>query len=251
MLIVNACGNEEFIPATECSGVLTITIDGTTATNCGEANGAIQVSANGETPQFSIEGVGTNTTGTFTDLAAGTYTVVVTDGSNGCEATATATISATSGLEIDELTTTDADCSTGGGSITVTATGGDGDYMFKLDQGSFQGSGNFTDVSSGIHTVTLTDGTGCEFSQQVTLTSGVSFSQQVKSIIDMNCAISGCHVAGTGRLNFTSLAGVQGQASRIASRVVGGSMPPSSQPDLTTDEIALIVCWVEDGALDN
>ncbi|WP_188362110.1 T9SS type B sorting domain-containing protein, partial [Flavobacterium orientale] len=41
--------------------------------------------------------------------------------------------------------------------ITVNVTGGLGDYEYQLDNGPFQDSNVFTDVSAGSHTITVRD----------------------------------------------------------------------------------------------
>jgi len=46
--------------------------------------------------------------------------------------------------------------------ITVTATGVGGDYEFQLDDGAFQSSNVFYNVSSGEHLITIRDKNGCE-----------------------------------------------------------------------------------------
>jgi len=46
--------------------------------------------------------------------------------------------------------------------ITVTATGVGGDYIYQLDDGTFQESNIFYNVSSGNHTITIRDRNGCE-----------------------------------------------------------------------------------------
>ncbi|WP_066220697.1 T9SS type B sorting domain-containing protein [Formosa haliotis] len=46
-------------------------------------------------------------------------------------------------------------------SVTVNATGGSGSYMYSIDQGAFQTSHIFNDVTIGIHTITVKDNGGC------------------------------------------------------------------------------------------
>jgi len=46
--------------------------------------------------------------------------------------------------------------------VTVTATGVGGDYVYQLDDGVFQASNVFYNVSSGNHTITIRDKNGCE-----------------------------------------------------------------------------------------
>ena len=119
-------------------------------------------------------------------------------------------------------------------------------------------SGNslvITEQGNGETTITLTanDGNGGTVVDQFNLTivaPTVSFASQVKPIIDLNCAISGCHVAGTGRVNFTIFSNIQANAAGIKARTASGNMPRGGG-SLTTVEKKLIADWVDQGAKDN
>lgn len=58
---------------------------------------------------------------------------------------------------------TDATCegAASDGTITAQASGGAGNFMYQLDDGSFQGSGTFTGLTPGIYTVRVMDEAGC------------------------------------------------------------------------------------------
>ena len=102
-------------------------------------------------------------------------------------------------------------------------------------------------------TLTADDGNGGTVVDQFNLTIAaptISFANQVKSIIDLNCAISGCHVAGTGRQNFTTLTTIQANAGGIKARTASGNMPRGGG-SLTTEEKKLIADWVDQGAQNN
>ena len=53
-------------------------------------------------------------------------------------------------------------CGTNNGSIQVSATGGQGPYQFKLDNGTFGSSSRFTNLGGGSFVVTVKDSRGCE-----------------------------------------------------------------------------------------
>lgn len=118
-------------------------------------------------------------------------------------------------------------------------------------------SGNslvITEQAKGDTTITLTadDGKGGTVTDQFNLKISaptVSFASQVKPIIDTNCAIPSCHVAGTGRVDFTKLANIQANAQAIKSRTASGNMPKNGS--LTTNQKKLIADWVDQGAKDN
>ncbi|AWW33277.1 2-polyprenyl-6-methoxyphenol hydroxylase [Echinicola strongylocentroti] len=79
-----------------------------------------------------------------------------------------------------------------------------------------------------------------------------TLSGDVQSIITSNCATSGCHVSGTGRVDFTDKQNIIEYASTINSYTQSGFMPPSgSGHSLTAGEKDKIFCWVSAGAQDN
>ncbi len=149
------------------------------------------------------------------------------------------------------ITTTvqNADCGSNNGAITVNATGGDGQYEYSIDQGSFASSSTISGVSVGEHEITVRDGGQCSTTIAVSVTSGVSFSNDIAPIIATNCAIPTCHVAGTARVDLQMFSAVQFNAADIKSRVESGNMPRNGV--LSANDIAAIACWVDDGALDN
>ncbi|MEB2773732.1 2-polyprenyl-6-methoxyphenol hydroxylase [Algoriphagus sp. D3-2-R+10] len=82
--------------------------------------------------------------------------------------------------------------------------------------------------------------------------SNASLSTDIIPILQQNCAISGCHVAGTGRADFTVDDNIIQFASQIRTNTQSGIMPPStSGKTLTTEQKELIFCWVSGGAKDN
>ena len=95
----------------------------------------------------------------LTALAAGTYTVTVTQLDTGCTQQGEATVVPSSPpLEYSAAATEGAFAGTH--SITVTAQGL-GSYVFSLDGGPFQQGTVFDGVAPGAHTVTIADANGC------------------------------------------------------------------------------------------
>ena len=79
-----------------------------------------------------------------------------------------------------------------------------------------------------------------------------TLSGAVSTIIETNCAVSGCHVSGTGRVNFTVSENIIQNATQIRNFTQAGIMPPpESGGSLTAQEKMDIRCWVENGAQDN
>lgn len=142
-----------------------------------------------------------------------------------------------------------ATCGASDGTITVTASGGDGQYQFSVDGGTAGSSNVLAGLSAGDHEVTVKDGSVCTSTMTVNVPTGVSFANQVASIINNSCAITGCHVPGTPRVDLTNFSFIQNNALDIKNRTQSGNMPRSGT--LSPAEVSLIACWVDDGAQDN
>jgi len=70
----------------------------------------------------------------------------------------------------------------------------------------------------------------------------------LKAIIDANCALPACHGGDPTLPDFTVYDNIFARRSLIQSRVVGKSMPPSGSTALSSDNIQKINCWIENGA---
>ncbi len=90
------------------------------------------------------------------------------------------------------------------------------------------------------------------FTERPCDTTPATYAADIAPIIQLNCAISGCHVANRQFPNLSDYAGVQQHAARIKIRTANGTMPPSSSgKNLTVRQINQISCWVDGGALNN
>lgn len=157
-----------------CAGV-TVTITSTTVNpTVGQSNGSITATASGGTGfTYSLNSGAFQTSGTFSGLAAGNYTITAKN-SNGCTGASTVTltnIDPCAGITV-VITTTQVDPSTGltNGSITATATGGSG-FTYSLNNGTFQTSGTFSNLAAGTYTITAKNSNGCVGVKQVILTA--------------------------------------------------------------------------------
>ena len=79
--------------------------------------------------------------------------------------------------------------------------------------------------------------------------SNLSYDLVIKPIIDANCAISGCHVSGTGRKDLSTYQGLKDVADdgRLHDRLVVKKDMPPSQP-ISNCDIAAIDAWINNGA---
>ncbi len=142
---------------------LTCVINGSTNETCNEFNdGTINVSANGGTSPYiyDIGGGNTNTDGHFTGLAAGTYSITITD-AVGCTTTCSDVIITQPDPLTCGITSTNETCNEfDNGTVTVTASGGTSPYVYD-DGATTNTDGIFTGLAAGTYNVTITDANGC------------------------------------------------------------------------------------------
>lgn len=246
LLSVTSCAWDQLDPDFDCSiSPIQLEILESNKTECNTANGAFSIGVSGgESPfTFSSEaGAGTN--GNFDNLAAGTYTVQVTD-VNGCSGEISVDILNLDGVNLDEVLTTNAECQTNNGSVEIEASGGTEPYLYRINGGTAQESNTFSGLAGGTHNISIEDQEGCEITTSVKLTTGVKFST-VENIIKNRC--TSCH-GSSASPSFGSFEQISNHAARIKARTSAGTMPPSGS--LPQSEIDAIACWVNDGALSN
>jgi gliding motility-associated-like protein len=107
---------------------------------------------------FDPTGTLVSTSVTYTPLVDGTFTAIATNITSGCQNSDTTVVDASSPPEVSAVVTTEffADLHI----IEASATGL-GVYEFSLDDGPWQTSGTFEDVTPGFHTVVARDINGC------------------------------------------------------------------------------------------
>jgi hypothetical protein len=158
-----------------CSGVnitLTTTVTNTTT---GQSNGIVNATASpAGAYTYSIDGLNFQAIGTFTNLAAGNYTIIAKNnsGCTGSKAVVVGTTDPCTGVTIT-VNTTKIDPTTGqsNGSITVTsATPGTG-FTYSINGGAYQASNTFSGLATGNYTISAKSSAGCIGSTTVALGS--------------------------------------------------------------------------------
>jgi len=137
----------------------------------GGNDGSINLTVTSGTPPYSYNWSNGYTGQDPSGLSAGTYSVTVTDGWNGCSVTDSITISEPlSPIIITSFYTNDVSCFGGSdGSIGVNVSGGIGVYSYEWT-GSGTGGNPRTDLSAGNYSVTVTDANGCNAFGSATIT---------------------------------------------------------------------------------
>ncbi len=165
----NSCQITRTITVNQPTTALGGTISKTDVSCNGGANGTATVAASGGTSPYTYSWApsgGTNATAT--GLAAGTYTVTVTD-FNSCQITRTITVDEPTAFSIGTSQTNIACNGAATGSATVTVTGGTGAYTYSWSPSGGTGA-TASGLEAGTYTVTITDANTCQATQSFIIT---------------------------------------------------------------------------------
>jgi hypothetical protein len=139
------------------------------ASHCSNADGTatVNVTSGGTAPYTYLWNTNPlQTTQTINGIAAGTYTVTVTD-STGCTAISSTTVHDLAGPTAQIANIVNASCGQNDGSITLSVTGGTSPYSFMWSNGAI--SQSLTNVPGGLYCVTVTDVNNCSTNTCVTI----------------------------------------------------------------------------------
>jgi len=146
---------------------LVIDTTSTVAPSCGQATGVINTIATGGDANYSysINGGPFTANGSFTNLVAGNYQIVVNDGSGVCTDLIDIVLVDLLGPTIASVTVNNLNCNNdNSGTITVVANGGNGVLTYVVSDGvniTTNTTGVFTSLTAGNYTVVVTDANGC------------------------------------------------------------------------------------------
>ncbi len=158
----------------------------------GSSTGAIDITVTGGSSPYLFAWTGTGVipdSEDQTNLAAGPYSVVVTD-ANGCAASENMNLSEPATALDGTITLQDNVTISGGndGSVTVEGSGGTPPYMYRFESDPYQASGTFASLTAGNYTVTVQDANLCTFDVPVIITQPLaSLSGSVVSLTNVTC----------------------------------------------------------------
>ena len=178
--------------------VLNITAAPTNIVCNGENNGTINVTVSGGTPGYTFSWSDGANTEDRTNLAAGTYSVTVTD-ANGCTDDVTVQINEPTALSLTE-TITNVSCEgDASGSIVVAAAGGTPAYAYAWSNG---GNTRFlNNLTAGTYTVTVTDANECSLVESFVVTEPTAI------VVTGVVTNLDCFGDNTGAINLTVTGG--------------------------------------------
>ena len=137
----------------------------TNVTCNGASTGAAAVAATGGSTPYTYSWSNGQSTSGISNLAAGNYSVVVTN-AVGCSSTQTVAITQPPPFAA-AVTNTPAACNSNDGTATVSASGGSGSFTYQWSSG--QTSQTITGLAAGNYSVTITDSNGCTQSGSTTI----------------------------------------------------------------------------------
>ena len=182
-----------------CAGIVaSITTDSNVTCN-GLANGGATATVTGGTTPYTYLWSNGATTASITGVAAGTYSVTITD-NNASTDTASVTIVEPAALIAASVVDSNVSCNgLVDGGATASATGGTTPYTYIWNNAATTAS--ITGVGAGTYSVTVTDNNGCYDSSSVTVTEPTLVI--VSAVLDSN---EGC----VGSLNGGATASATG-----------------------------------------
>ncbi len=149
-----------------------LTIETVTGANCGQSDGAIDISTSLGTAPYTLLWNSGATTEDLSNIYSGNYTVTATD-YNGCTVTSTIPLS-NIGAPTVTATGNNIKCTGGTGSIALAVLPDPGSYTFawstRNGSGLVQGQQDQAGLSAGTYNVIVTDACGCQGTATVTIT---------------------------------------------------------------------------------
>ncbi|MFZ5553698.1 MAG: choice-of-anchor L domain-containing protein [Bacteroidota bacterium] len=173
----NGCSVTGSATVNNSQGTLAVTNALITDENCGNSAGAINISLTGTVNPVTYSWSNGTNTQDISGVAAGNYTVTVTNG-NGCSLSESYTIqNITNGTSITSSVTTDESCGDTTGVIDITVSGTNNPFTYNWSNGAT--TEDISGLNAGSYSVTVTDATGCALTQSFTVnnvTNGLSAS---------------------------------------------------------------------------
>ena len=187
---------------------LTISLQNQQNVLCNGGNsGAILVQANGGWGNYQYFWSNGQTGNNATNLAAGNYSLLVTDSI--CDATQTFTITEPAAISLLSAQVTNATCSSANnGSISIVAMGGSGNYTYSWS-GSNSLFPTITNLAAGTYSVFVTDAaaSGCVLTQTFTVVDTFSLAATLQVLAQPSCNLANGMASvtvsgGSGNFNY-------------------------------------------------
>ena len=176
--IADANGCKKFDTATVASPAAIILNALTNSPTCGSANGQVKITSAGGTPAYSYSWNTGALTSTIAALAAGSYTVTVTD-SKSCTSSSVVLLNSIGGPLLSTSVVSATCSSTCNGIASVTITSGSGPFSIKWSNNAT--TDTITNLCAGTYTCTVTDANLCTNQAVVTIGAPAALAESTTS----------------------------------------------------------------------
>jgi plastocyanin len=235
--------DDEFFTLVDPLAIIVTSLISNSISCYGLSDGSIDISVSGGTPIPGIPATYNylwsdgQTTEIATNLAAGTYNVIITD-ANGCTAQDQITINQPDSLQASGFVSQNIiGFGNSNGEITAQVSGGTPPYNYSINNGSFTSNNLFQNLSASTYLLEYEDSNSCVISQNITLNNPVQLSGYVTILSHVTCngACDGSikfvnNNSGTPPYTY-SLNGGPAQSSNIFNNLCGDSMYSISMMD--------------------
>jgi len=181
---------------TSAGSVINVTCNG------GNNGSATALPSGGSAPYTYLWTPGGIPFATANNLAAGNYTLNVTD-ANGCTATASVAITQPLPLAVNFSSQSPACSGLNTGTATALVNGGVGPYHYSWSTVPAQSNQTATGLSAGTYTANITDANGCTLNSSTTVTQPAAISVSISNIIN-----EGCYGLTNGKADASVIGGI-------------------------------------------
>ena len=189
---VNGCVLDQAVTIAQPASSVSASVSSQSNIQCyGQNSGIITIAGNGGVApyQFALDAGQYRSSGTFSGLASGSYTIHVKD-ANGCIAEQGVVITQPDNAVSASITSQVNIICFGQhtGSITVAGSGGTSPYQYAMENGIYGSSGIFTGLAAGSYTIHVKDANGCVFDQAVVISQPASaVSASITTLVNVLC----------------------------------------------------------------
>lgn len=186
--------------------IIGVVVDSQSNVSCvGSGDGSVTVHVNGGIPpySYSLNGLPYQSSGTFTGLVAGSYTIIGRD-SKGCTETAQVVIAPPTPFTVVIDSVHNVLCNgTATGNIFISLTGGTSPFSFAWNDAGSSTTEDLLGVDGGTYTVVVTDSKGCTTNGTASITEPLPLYLNIASFNNLLCAGD-----SSGAIDITANGGV-------------------------------------------
>ncbi|MCB9174102.1 MAG: gliding motility-associated C-terminal domain-containing protein [Flavobacteriales bacterium] len=202
----------------------------TTSPSCANNDGGIDITVSNGSGNYSFDWGGGIVSEDLVGIGSGTYTVTITDITQGCSKDTIIVLSPSGNAPfIDSVTVVHTSCGNVNGTITISVSGGTGSLLYSIDNDVTTQSGNqFLGLISGAYDVVVTDSLGCKANQQVMINPSTALIIDSIIFVNPSCGVNNGSISifssgGNGTLTYSINNGSTFQLSNSFNGLASGN----------------------------